>query len=102
MIIIQNNYFAIMRIIKRAFESASESAFELAFESAFESASESAFESAFESENNFFAVNIAAYFKKASEEDETKLYKSIKPFVTNKGTHRNEVYKIITYFFHDT
>ena len=36
--------------------------------------------------------NIAAYFKKASEECETKLYKSIKPFVTNTGTHRNEEY----------
>ena len=36
--------------------------------------------------------NIAAYFKKASEEGETKLYKSIKPFVTNKGTHGNEEY----------
>ena len=36
--------------------------------------------------------NIAAYFKKASEEGETKLYKTIKPFVTNKGTHGNEEY----------
>ena len=36
--------------------------------------------------------NIAAYFKKASEDGETKLYKTIKPFVTNKGTHGNEEY----------
>ena len=36
--------------------------------------------------------NIAAYFKKASEEGNTKLYKTIKPFVTNKGTHGNEEY----------
>ena len=36
--------------------------------------------------------NTATYFKKASEEGGSKLFKTIKPFITNKGTHGNEEY----------
>ena len=35
---------------------------------------------------------IKSYFKKASEEGGAKLYKTIKPFITNKGSHGNEEY----------